>query len=88
MFQTTAVLVVVNTVLFLTFGHLILGFFSDFDIRVSNFALSFGQTISSGPDKMTCPPEPDSCAPIFQRFYSTTNCDMKIRPLKIIEDPF
>jgi len=36
MFQT----VVMNTVLFLTFGNLIFEFVSYFDIRISNFELS------------------------------------------------
>ena len=41
MFQTAAVLLVVNKILFLTFGNLIFEFVSDFDIRISSFVKSF-----------------------------------------------
>jgi hypothetical protein len=39
MFQTIAVLEVANKILFLAFGNLIFEFVSDFDIRISNFAV-------------------------------------------------
>ena len=49
MFQTVAVavLAVVNTVLFLVFCHLKFEFVLDFGIRISNFALSSTQVMSS-----------------------------------------
>ena len=39
---------VVNTILFLIFGHLIFGFVSDFGIRISNFVKSSYQIMPSG----------------------------------------
>ena len=49
MFQTKEVLVAVNMVLFLTFGHLKFEFVSNFDIRISNFVMSLGKIMPSGP---------------------------------------
>jgi hypothetical protein len=40
MFQTVAVLAADNMILFLSFGILIFEFVSDFDIRISDFAMS------------------------------------------------
>ena len=59
MFQTEAMLEFANMLLFLTFGHLIFEFVSDFVLRISDFAKSPFQIMSSGLNPKPGPLDPD-----------------------------